>query len=326
MVNMDILERWKSSWVYPTSLLCFCGFFSSVKPLEPFLIPYLTGPDKNLTIEQDFPEAKRKDSQKIQAKGLKSSGAESSPDTHTIAPSKGCCGILLQLWSDFLQCYSTQKILYWSAWWAMATCGYNQTVNYIQALWEHIEPSSNFTVYNGGVEAVSSLFGAAAAYGIGFTPTDWSRWGEMALGSLSGLGGGALYIMVFTANIWVCYAGYIIFKSLYMLLITITMFQIAAGLSTERYALVFGTNTFVALIFQTILTSVVVDSTGFGLDIVPQFIIYGTYFFFIALIFFLRGLYSILYLQCAKKGKLTDDVPQGTNIIKPDTYTCGEAK
>uniref|UniRef100_A0A672MAZ6 Uncharacterized protein n=1 Tax=Sinocyclocheilus grahami TaxID=75366 RepID=A0A672MAZ6_SINGR len=35
-----------------TSLLCIYGFFSTVKPLEPFLIPFLTGPDKILTIEQ----------------------------------------------------------------------------------------------------------------------------------------------------------------------------------------------------------------------------------------------------------------------------------
>lgn len=65
--------------------------------------------------------------------------------------------------------------------------------------------------------------GAVAAYGIGFSSVDWSSWGELALGSLSGLGGAALYAMVFSANIWVCYTGYIIFKSLYMLLITIAM-------------------------------------------------------------------------------------------------------
>lgn len=65
--------------------------------------------------------------------------------------------------------------------------------------------------------------GATAAYGIGFSSADWSRWGEVALGALSALEGGALFAMVFSANIWVCYCSYIIFKSLYMLLITIAM-------------------------------------------------------------------------------------------------------
>lgn len=47
-------------------------------------------------------------------------------------------------------------------------------------------------------------------------------------------------------------------------------FQIAAGLNLERYALVFGANTFCALVLQTIITSVVVDSGGLGVDIVTQ--------------------------------------------------------
>lgn len=49
-----------------------------------------------------------------------------------------------------------------------------------------------------------------------------------------------------------------------------TRYQIAVDLSMERYALVFGVNNFAALTLQTIITSVVVDSTGLGLDIVPQ--------------------------------------------------------
>lgn len=38
----------------------------------------------------------------------------------------------------------------------------------------------------------------------------------------------------------------------------------------ERYALVFGANNFGALALQTIITSVVVDSGGLGLAIIPQ--------------------------------------------------------
>ncbi|KAI4902337.1 hypothetical protein NFI96_014070, partial [Prochilodus magdalenae] len=224
----------------------------------------------------------------------------------------GCCSTLLQLWKDFLQCYSSREMLYWSAWWALSTCGYNQTVNYVQALWEHVEPSSNFTIYNGGVEAVSNLFGAVTAYGVGFIQLDWSCWGELALGSLSGLGAASLFAMVFSANIWICYTGYIIFKSLYMFLITIAMFQIAAGLSTERYALVFGANTFIALVLQTILTSIVVDSRGLSLDIVPQFIIYGSYFSCIALLFLLRGLYTF-YLH--RKSQKQETGEQQNHII-----------
>uniref|UniRef100_A0A671MC08 Solute carrier family 19 member 3b n=1 Tax=Sinocyclocheilus anshuiensis TaxID=1608454 RepID=A0A671MC08_9TELE len=138
-----------------------------------------------------------------------------------------------------------------------------------------------------------------------FSSADWSRWGEVALGALSALEGGTLFAMVFSANIWVCYCGYIVFKSLYMLLITIAMFQIAAGLNMERYALVFGANTFCALVLQTIITSVVVDSSGLGVDIVTQFTVYGAYFSIIALIFFLRGLYTTI-----EKRKLNQSINQ----------------
>ncbi|KAG8002112.1 Thiamine transporter 2 [Nibea albiflora] len=450
---MEAWRRWRADWRYPTTLLCMYGFFSTVKPLEPFLIPYMTGPDKNLTTEQVtnhiFPvwtysyicvlvpvflltdwlrykpvvvfqcvnlfvttalllwlksvptmqvmqffygvvtasevayfsyiysvvDLKRyrkatsysrsvqllgntvgsvlgqllvsfnlmsynnllvftlvlisialltscllpmpqqsmyfhrkhtgqktvtespqrhedgtgdaiehlsgstlsmKGDENVERRGETEDEAEKGQDekgTQVVEDSVGAetCGkVLLQLWRDFRQCYSSREMLYWSVWWAMATCGYNQVINYVQVLWEDVQPSQNFTVYNGGVEAASNLFGAAAAYSIGFTEVRWEQWGELALGGFSGLGAVGLFLMTFMGNIWVCYIGYIIFKFLYMLLITIAMYQIAADLTMERYALVFGANNFGALVLQTIITFVVVDGRGLGLDIITQ--------------------------------------------------------
>lgn len=39
-------------WALPTAVLCFYGFFANLRPSEPFLTPYLLGPDKNLTETQ----------------------------------------------------------------------------------------------------------------------------------------------------------------------------------------------------------------------------------------------------------------------------------
>ncbi|XP_023255481.1 thiamine transporter 1-like isoform X2 [Seriola lalandi dorsalis] len=454
---MEAVKSWRSDWRYPTTLLCIYGFFSTVKPLEPFLIPYLTGPDKNLTTEQvnnqifpvwtysylsvlvpvflltdwlrykpvvvfqcvmlfittamilwtktvaamqamqffygvvtasevayfsyiysvvdlkryrkatsysrsvqllgytvgsvlgqllvsfdlmsynnimvltlvltgiallsscllPMPEQsmffhRRHTRQKTETEATKSDRdgtvdatehtsrvktssedtrderVDISRETEEVAVkgqdekvpkavdfeesvgAEGCSQVLLQLWRDFCQCYSSRQLLYWSLWWAMATCGYNQTVNYVQVLWEHVQPSQNFSIYNGGVEAVSNLLSAATSYGIGFTEVRWEKWGELALGGFSGLGAAALFLMTSINNIWVCYTSYVIFKCLYMLLITIAMYQIAADLTMERYALVFGANNFGALVLQTIITSVVVDSGGLGLAIIPQ--------------------------------------------------------
>jgi len=41
-----------NTWTFPTLILCLYGFFCTMKPSEPFLTPYLTGPDKNLTIDE----------------------------------------------------------------------------------------------------------------------------------------------------------------------------------------------------------------------------------------------------------------------------------
>uniref|UniRef100_A0A3Q2X141 Solute carrier family 19 member 3b n=1 Tax=Haplochromis burtoni TaxID=8153 RepID=A0A3Q2X141_HAPBU len=196
------------------------------------------------------------------------------------------------LWQSFRESYSSRHLIYWSLWWALATAGYVQVFNYIQLMWDHIEPSATSSIYNGGVEAACSLVGAAAAFSVGYIKLTWVVWGELALGMFSAVGSGAVFLMAFTSSIWVCYVGYAIFKSCYMLLITITTFQIASNLSMECYALTFGINTFVALSLQTIITVTVVDEAALGLDIVTQFIIYGSYYAVISLLFLIRGTYT----------------------------------
>lgn len=437
---MGLKKRWKSwtsDWRWATTLLCTYGFFSTVKPLEPFLIPFLNGPDKNLTSEQVnntilpvwtysylavlvpvflltdwlrykpvvilqsialfitnamllwtksvpamqamqfvysivtacevayfayiysvievkrykkatsysrtvqllgytvgsvlgqvlvsldisysnilvltlvlisvamavafllpmpkkslFFHRKNQDTFEDSGENMNMESTEVRLDSSTNRENFG--KVLCRLWRDFVECYSSKHLVYWSLWWALATCGYNQTVNYVQVLWKHVEPSENFTIYNGGVEAVSNLLGAGSAYGVAFIDVRWEQWGELNLGGFSGLGAASLFLMTFIGNIWVCYTGYVVFKCLYTMLITIAMFQIAAGLSMERYALVFGVNTFGALVLQTILVAVVVDSGGLGLSIIPQFTIYASYFAAIAILFSLRGIFTIL--------------------------------
>ncbi|XP_036393519.1 solute carrier family 19 member 3b [Megalops cyprinoides] len=202
------------------------------------------------------------------------------------------------LWRSFRDSYSSRQLVYWALWWALATAGYNQIFNYIQLMWNHIEPSGTSSVYNGGVEAVTSLVGAAAAFSVGHLRLEWAVWGELALGVFSAVSSGAVFLMGLTSSIWVCYAGYVTFKASYMLLITITTFQIAANLSMECYALTFGINTFTALLLQTVITAIVVDESALGSDIVTQFIIYGCYYAAISLLFLVRGSYTASQHHC----------------------------
>ncbi|XP_054455543.1 solute carrier family 19 member 3b [Anoplopoma fimbria] len=214
------------------------------------------------------------------------------------------------LWQSFRESYSSRNLIYWSLWWALATSGYVQVFNYIQLMWNHIEPSATSSIYNGGVEAVCSLVGAAAAFSVGHFKVSWAVWGELALGLFSAVGTGAVFLMALTSSIWVCYAGYVIFKSCYMLLITITTFQIASNLSMECYALTFGINTFVALSLQTIITGIVVDEAALGLDIVTQFIVYGSYYAIISVLFLIRGTYTV----CVNKRK-----PEHTETLEQES-------
>ncbi|XP_027469193.1 LOW QUALITY PROTEIN: thiamine transporter 1 [Zalophus californianus] len=208
--------------------------------------------------------------------------------------------VLKVLWNDFLMCYSSRPLLCWSVWWALSTCGYFQVVNYTQGLWEKVMPSRNDAIYNGGVEAVSTLLGAVAVFAVGYVKISWSTWGEMTLSLFSLVIAASVYIMDTVCNIWVCYTSYVVFRIIYMLLITIATFQIAANLSMERYALVFGVNTFIALALQTLLTLIVVDSSGLGLDITTQFLIYAGYFALIAVVFLANGTVSIMK-KCRKQ-------------------------
>ncbi|XP_044148129.1 thiamine transporter 2-like isoform X3 [Bufo gargarizans] len=195
---------------------------------------------------------------------------ESKTETANKSPGPNFCKVLWLLCKDLKECYSSMQLLYWSLWWALATAGYNQVINYVQVLWEHVEPAQNSTIYNGGVEAVSTFLGALSSFAVGYVKVNWELTGELALAIFSAVSAGSLFLMDYSFNIWMCYAGYLIFKSSYMLLITIATFQIAVNLTMERYALMFGMNTFVALALQTIITIIVVDGRGLGLDIITQ--------------------------------------------------------
>ncbi|KAF1393894.1 hypothetical protein PFLUV_G00020780 [Perca fluviatilis] len=204
-------------------------------------------------------------------------------------------------------------LIYWSVWWALATAGYVQVFNYTQLMWDHIEPSATSSIYNGGVEAACSLVGAAAAFSVGHIKVTWAVWGELALGLFSAVGTGAVFLMALTSSIWACYAAYVIFKSCYMLLITITTFQIASNLSMQCYALTFGINTFVALSLQTIITVIVVDEAALGLDIVTQFIIYGSYYAVISVLFLIRGTYTACINQ--RNAEHTETKEQESSVV-----------
>nr|CAB3266126.1 thiamine transporter 1-like [Phallusia mammillata] len=201
--------------------------------------------------------------------------------------------VLKKLWTDVKVCYTNVVLLRWSAWWALSTCGWLLVVNYIQNLWETIQPSHEGETYNGAVESTATVLGALGAFSIGYIKVNWAKWGEVALGFCSMLKFGLLMLMYWTDHIWTCYIAYVVFIFLYNFVITITQFQLAVGLTTQRFALVFGVNTFAAVALNTVLTIILIDRVGFALDVNSQFVVYSGYFGMISLIFLGHGVYQL---------------------------------
>ena len=100
---------------------------------------------------------------------------------------------------------------------------------------------------------------------LGFVKLNWTLIGELTLAIISLLDALMLFLMASTNSIYVAYVGYVVFRSLYQMLITVASFEIASNITQSSYGLVFGFNTFLALLFQTILTTVVADSVGLAL-------------------------------------------------------------
>ncbi|XP_065357427.1 thiamine transporter 1 [Calliphora vicina] len=205
-----------------------------------------------------------------------------------------------------ISAYSNRTVLKWSIWWSLATCGQLQVISYAQILWKEID-ENNESFYNGGVEATVTLLGAAAAMAAGLMNgvrhTKWHMW---ILTICSILMGAFLIISAVTNLLWVAYVMYVIFGVFYFFVITIASAIVAQNLSDDSFGLIFGINTLVALVLQTILTLVVVtESVGFGLDPRNQYIVYGSYFVALAVIYALAVVVGLIVKCCRKSNEMS---------------------
>lgn len=174
----------------------------------------------------------------------------------------------------------------WSLWWIFNSAGYYLMLYYVQLLWEEIHPAVDKSkVYNGGVDAASTLLGAITAFAAGYVRIRWARWSALVIGGVTAFQAGLLLLMSTTSSIWLCYVAYIFFRGSYQFLVPLAIFQIAASLSKELCALVFGLNTFFATVLKSLITIVVADKRGLGLAVRPQFYVYAAYFALLAAVY-----------------------------------------
>ncbi|XP_011700298.1 PREDICTED: thiamine transporter 2-like isoform X2 [Wasmannia auropunctata] len=195
------------------------------------------------------------------------------------------------LWKHFVQAYTNYRVAKWSVWWALATCGYLQIINYIQLLWRTAVGPDDM-IYNGAVDFIYAIVGAVTVFCVGKIQLNWTLLGDMMLSVFSLLEGGILLGLSYSYNIWFLYAGYIICGVIYHTMVTVASFEVAKDITEDSYGLVFGINTFFALLTQSLLTFVVVNTLM--LNIRQQFFVYGSYFLVLAIMYIVIGVINIV--------------------------------
>lgn len=189
------------------------------------------------------------------------------------------------LWTHFKSSYSSIEVIQWSLWYALGSCGFVQITTYIQVLWNTIDDQQD-VIWNGAVEASVTLLSAivtlfAEKIQNSLLSNSSSLWTLTSLTVLEGL---TLILTCQTSNLFVSYLGYTMFCTLFAFTITITSAGLAKELANDTFGLIFGFNTFVALVMQSLLTVIVVSGDVIRLDVITQFLVYaGFYFVFAAL-------------------------------------------
>ncbi|XP_023017748.2 thiamine transporter 2-like [Leptinotarsa decemlineata] len=194
--------------------------------------------------------------------------------------------------NHFKNSFTNTYVIKWSLWYALSTCGFIQVQTYIQPLWQVIVNDPSTPIYNGAVEAILTVFGFLGALLAGVFKADWRVKGELTLTICSLLQGFVLLYAARTLNVKHCYICYIAFGALYHFMITVASSEVAKYIRDESYGLVFGVNTFVALIFQSVLTAVVVTKkVGFALEPRDQYFVYGVFHVCIAVCYVFIGFF-----------------------------------
>ncbi|NXU06917.1 S19A1 protein, partial [Buphagus erythrorhynchus] len=173
----------------------------------------------------------------------------------------------------------------WSLWWVFNSTGYYLMLYYAHILWNEISPTTdNRQVYNGGIDAASTLLGAVASFAAGYVKIRWTLWSELVIGFLVPI---AMCVVLLGTcshpDSWVYARSSPVFPFF-------PSFQIATSLSKELCALVFGVNTFFATVLKTIITIIVADKRGLGLSVHPQFYVYFGYFTLLAVVYLLAAI------------------------------------
>jgi len=197
------------------------------------------------------------------------------------------------LWKHFVSSYSDIEVVQWSLWWALAVCGALQVQQYMQLLWKEIDPLEK-NLYYAAVEGAVTLLGALSSFAAGFLKSKkFQRLGMWVLTICSAVEGMFLLWASRTDSLYHCYFMYIAFGTLHNFMVTVASATIAKRLQDDSFALIFGINTLLAILFQSFLTYIVI--TALKLTIRAQYDVYSYYFFVLAVFYGIIGVANFVY-------------------------------
>lgn len=189
------------------------------------------------------------------------------------------------IWQHFKSSYTNRTVIMWSIYYTISFCLFFQVFSYIQVLWLSIEGSN--AVWNGAVDSLYTLFSGVITLIAGkmqishlhhYVPT------MLVLIFMSILQGIILFFAATSRTLIQCYIMFILYGIFYSASISICATKIAETISENSYGLVFGFNTFLSLVIQTILLLTVV-SRGFKLTPSGQFLVYASMYFCLGVLY-----------------------------------------
>lgn len=218
------------------------------------------------------------------------------------------CSGFKKISSDFSHAYSNLHVIKWSLWWAFAQCGYLQVSYYVQNLWQDTALLTGENLYNGAASASYTILAVLLTWCIGLLRLDFTENKTLWLLAVCSLMSGALITSVAVSHSLVIqYTTYGVFKILFQIIMIFANSEVAKSLNRDSQGLIFGFNTFVALLMQTCLTIAVAGSGGLELSIRLQFYVYGSYYIIIGGGFVVAAIVSNVKLCQLRSGDCDED-------------------
>ncbi|KAK9879538.1 hypothetical protein WA026_006608 [Henosepilachna vigintioctopunctata] len=194
---------------------------------------------------------------------------------------------------SFKDSFSKDLVVKWSLVHAISTCGFGLVEVYSQTLWTEINKTDHVVLQNGIVVAVYTLIGVVGAYFAGYFRIDWSKISIFVFSAYFSISGALLIYTSYTNSVYVSYAVYCTFCGLYQFMVTVAFSEISQRIPPDSYGLILGVNAFVALVLQSIITSIVINMLH--APVRQQYLIFGLCHLVILSIYLIYELYRKVY-------------------------------